>query len=97
VGIDAGTEIEKNLFHELYYHLLNTDQSEDVLCWRSLQHPQWFSQAEVTLDGQVSQTALLFAIELTAFKKNIEMSSYVSLRRMQYYTVPCKFLLSLQF
>ncbi|CAK9879415.1 unnamed protein product [Sphagnum jensenii] len=36
VGIDAGTEIEKNLFHELYYHLLNTDQSEDVLCWRSL-------------------------------------------------------------
>jgi prolyl oligopeptidase len=53
-GMDAGTETEKNLFHELCYHLLGTNQSEDVLCWRSLEHPQWLSGAEITSDGQVS-------------------------------------------
>ncbi|CAM6029065.1 unnamed protein product [Sphagnum balticum] len=51
-GMDAGTETEKNLFHELCYHLLGTNQSEDVLCWRSLEHPQWLSGAEITSDGQ---------------------------------------------
>lgn len=50
---DAGTETETNLFHELYYHFLGTDQSEDVLCWRDSKHAQWFSRAEVTDDGQV--------------------------------------------
>jgi prolyl oligopeptidase len=59
VDIDAGTDTEKNLFHELYYHLLGTDQSEDVLCWRNLEHPQWLSQAEITSDGQY----LLLSIE----------------------------------
>lgn len=51
---DAGTETETNLFHELYYHFLGTDQSEDVLCWRDTKHAQWFSRAEVTDDGQVT-------------------------------------------
>ncbi len=50
---DAGTEIEANLFHELYYHFLGTDQAEDVLCWRDSKHAQWFSRAEVTHDGKV--------------------------------------------
>lgn len=50
---DAGTETETNLFHELYYHFLGTDQSEDVLCWRDSKHAQWFSRAEITDDGQV--------------------------------------------
>ncbi len=59
VDIDAGTDTEKNLFHELYYHILGTDQSEDVLCWRNLEHPQWLSRAEITSDGQVSELPLL--------------------------------------
>ncbi|XP_024368749.1 uncharacterized protein [Physcomitrium patens] len=49
---DAGTETETNLFHELYYHFLGTDQSEDILCWRDSEHAQWLSYAEVTDDGQ---------------------------------------------
>ncbi|KAG0570259.1 hypothetical protein KC19_6G148700 [Ceratodon purpureus] len=49
---DAGTETETNLFHELYYHFLGTDQAEDILCWRDSEHAHWFSRAEVTHDGQ---------------------------------------------
>ncbi|KAG0587625.1 hypothetical protein KC19_2G178800 [Ceratodon purpureus] len=49
---DAGTETDTNLFHELYYHFLGTDQSEDILCWRDSKNSQWFSRAEVTDDGQ---------------------------------------------
>jgi prolyl oligopeptidase len=50
---DAGTETDTNLFHELYYHFLGTDQSEDILCWKDSDNAQWFSRAEVTDDGKV--------------------------------------------
>lgn len=49
---DAGTETDTNLFHELYYHFLGTDQSEDILCWKDSDNAQWFSRAEVTDDGK---------------------------------------------
>lgn len=52
-GTDAGTETDINLFHELYYHFLGTDQSEDILCWRDLEHAAWTSNAKITDDGQV--------------------------------------------
>jgi len=51
-GIDAGTETDINLFHELCYHFLGTDQSEDVLCWRDVENASWLTSAKVTEDGQ---------------------------------------------
>lgn len=50
---DEGTETDSNLFQELRYHFLGTDQSQDILCWRDSEHAQWFSRAEITDDGQV--------------------------------------------
>ncbi|KAF8377751.1 hypothetical protein HHK36_031136 [Tetracentron sinense] len=51
-NLDAGTETNANLNHELYYHFLGTDQSQDVLCWRDPDNPKYLSGAEVTDDGK---------------------------------------------
>ncbi|CAM6107503.1 unnamed protein product [Calypogeia fissa] len=51
-AVDAGTETDINLNHELYYHFLGTDQSEDILCWRDPEHPRWLFGGEVTEDGK---------------------------------------------
>ncbi len=56
---DAGTETNINLYHELYYHHLGTNQSEDILCWKDLEHPERLSSAKITDDGQV---ALCFSL-----------------------------------
>ncbi|CAH2067535.1 unnamed protein product [Thlaspi arvense] len=50
--IDAGTETSSNLYHELYYHFLGTDQSQDILCWRDHENPKYMFGAEVTDDGK---------------------------------------------
>ncbi|XP_077246755.1 uncharacterized protein LOC143886589 [Tasmannia lanceolata] len=50
--LDAGTETNANLNHQLYYHFLGTDQSQDILCWRDPEHPKWSFGAEVTEDGK---------------------------------------------
>ncbi|KGN55478.1 prolyl endopeptidase [Cucumis sativus] len=50
--LDAGTETNANLYHELYYHFLGTDQSDDVLCWRDQDHPKYLFSASVTDDGK---------------------------------------------
>uniref|UniRef100_A0A7N0RA53 Prolyl endopeptidase n=1 Tax=Kalanchoe fedtschenkoi TaxID=63787 RepID=A0A7N0RA53_KALFE len=50
--LDAGTETDANLYHELYYHVLGTDQSEDILCWKDPENPKHRFQAEVTEDGK---------------------------------------------
>ncbi|GLT74399.1 hypothetical protein SLA2020_462020 [Shorea laevis] len=50
--IDAGTETSSNLYHELYYHFLGTDQSEDILCWRDAENPKFTFDGNVTDDGQ---------------------------------------------
>ncbi|CAH8334443.1 unnamed protein product [Eruca vesicaria subsp. sativa] len=50
--IDAGTETNSNLYHELYHHFLGTDQSEDILCWRDHENPKYMFGAEVTDDGK---------------------------------------------
>lgn len=52
-GTDAGTETDINLFNELYYHYLGTDQCEDILCWRDSEHAAWSASAKITDDGQV--------------------------------------------
>jgi len=51
--VDAGTETDSNLYHELYYHFLGTDQSQDILCWRDPHNPKYMFGASVTDDGKV--------------------------------------------
>ncbi|XP_058098413.1 uncharacterized protein LOC131243234 [Magnolia sinica] len=50
--LDAGTETNINVNHEVYYHFLGTDQSQDILCWKDPEHPKWSFSAEVTEDGK---------------------------------------------
>ncbi|XP_051123800.1 uncharacterized protein LOC127246444 [Andrographis paniculata] len=50
--LDAGTETQANLNHEIYYHFLGDDQSEDILCWRDPNNPKNTRAAEVTDDGK---------------------------------------------
>lgn len=50
--LDAGTETNVNLHHELYYHLLGTDQSEDILCWNDPDNPKHTRLASMTEDGK---------------------------------------------
>ncbi|BAT82890.1 hypothetical protein VIGAN_03296200 [Vigna angularis var. angularis] len=49
---DAGTETNANLHHELCYHFLGTDQSEDILCWRDPENPKYMFGGSVTEDGK---------------------------------------------
>lgn len=51
--LDAGTETNVNLNHEVYYHFLGTDQSMDILCWRDPEHPKYIYGTYVTDDGKV--------------------------------------------
>ncbi|KAG8654520.1 prolyl endopeptidase [Manihot esculenta] len=51
-NLDAGTETSSNLYHELCYHFLGTDQSEDILCWRDPENPKYMFGASVTDDGK---------------------------------------------
>ena len=53
-SVDAGTETDSNLNHELYYHFLGTDQSDDILCWRDPENPKHLFDGSVTDDGKVS-------------------------------------------
>ncbi|KAI4339953.1 hypothetical protein MLD38_024835 [Melastoma candidum] len=50
--IDAGTETNSNLYHEVYYHTVGTDQSEDILCWRDPENPKYLFGASITEDGK---------------------------------------------
>ncbi|XP_071924337.1 uncharacterized protein [Coffea arabica] len=59
-NLDAGTETNANLNHELYYHFLSTDQSEDILCWKDPDNPKHTRSASVTEDGQY---VLLYTFE----------------------------------
>ncbi|CAN4094531.1 unnamed protein product [Withania somnifera] len=51
-SLDAGTETHANLHHEVYYHHLGTDQSDDVLCWKDPENPKCTRAASVTEDGK---------------------------------------------
>ncbi|CAN0871887.1 Prolyl endopeptidase [Linum grandiflorum] len=48
----SGTETDINLYQELYYHFVGTDQSHDILCWADKQHPTYIFTATVTEDGK---------------------------------------------
>ncbi|KAL6882638.1 hypothetical protein ACP4OV_011328 [Aristida adscensionis] len=49
---DSGIKTDINLNHEVYYHFLGTDQSQDVLCWRDPDHPKYIYTPQVTEDGK---------------------------------------------
>lgn len=51
-GAAQGIDIEKNENHSVYYHALNTSQSEDVLKVDFPDHPKWIIGVEVSQDGQ---------------------------------------------
>ncbi|PIN08629.1 putative serine protease [Handroanthus impetiginosus] len=50
--LDAGTETHANLHHELYYHFLGSNESEDILCWSDPDNPKHTRSASVTEDGK---------------------------------------------
>ena len=50
---DIGTETNINLSHQLYYHILGTEQEKDILCWEDPKHPKWRFQSSITDDGKV--------------------------------------------
>lgn len=47
-----GTETSANLNQKLYYHVLGTNQSEDVMCAECPDNPKWIIGAEVSDDGR---------------------------------------------
>ncbi|XP_038195941.1 prolyl endopeptidase [Arvicola amphibius] len=51
-GKSDGTETSTNLHQKLCYHVLGTDQSEDVLCAEFPDEPKWMGGAELSDDGR---------------------------------------------
>ncbi|XP_063299615.1 prolyl endopeptidase [Pelobates fuscus] len=51
-GKSDGTETSTNLHQKLFYHVLGTDQSKDILCAEFPDEPKWMGGAEVSDDGQ---------------------------------------------
>lgn len=51
-GKSDGTETTSNFYHKLYYHVLGTKQSEDVLAVEFLNEPKWKIGAEVSDCGK---------------------------------------------
>ncbi|XP_057871570.1 uncharacterized protein LOC131077977 [Cryptomeria japonica] len=50
--VDQGTETNINLNHQVYYHILGTNQSEDILCWKDLKNPKRMFKTAITEDGK---------------------------------------------
>ena len=48
----VGTEGDSALHQRVYYHVLNTPQSADVLVYENTEHPAWLFGVEVTDDGR---------------------------------------------
>ncbi|XP_048469072.1 prolyl endopeptidase-like [Rhincodon typus] len=51
-GSTDGTETTSNIHQKLYYHVLGTDQSEDILCAEFPDNPKWTGGAKVSDDGR---------------------------------------------
>ncbi|XP_067112244.1 prolyl endopeptidase-like [Osmerus mordax] len=51
-GKADGTETTSNINQKLYYHVIGTNQSEDILVAEFLDHPKWHSSVTVSDDGR---------------------------------------------
>uniref|UniRef100_A0A3Q1FT18 Prolyl endopeptidase n=1 Tax=Acanthochromis polyacanthus TaxID=80966 RepID=A0A3Q1FT18_9TELE len=51
-GKTDGTETTSNLNQKLYFHVIGTEQSEDVLVAEFLDHPKWHSSVTISDDGR---------------------------------------------
>eukprot|EP00249_Psilotum_nudum_P018661 c26907_g1_i2 orf=1098-3233(+) len=80
-NLDAGTETDINLNHQVYYHFVGTEQSEDVLCWRDFKNPKWLFGTAVTEDGKYlvlsieegcDPVNMLFYCNLTALPNGLD-------------------------
>lgn len=49
---DLGTETDSNLGQQLWYHVVGTPQSEDILVLEIPDQPEWQTSAEITDDGR---------------------------------------------
>ena len=76
--IDAGTETNSNLYHEVYYHFLGTDQSEDILCWKDSDNPKHLFGASVTEDGRVIMAFFGLMLILLMFRAILFSSFHFS-------------------
>ncbi|XVE69651.1 hypothetical protein DITRI_Ditri10aG0007400 [Diplodiscus trichospermus] len=79
--LDAGTETSVNVNHELYYHFLGTNQSEDILCWSDPENPKHMFGGRVTDDGKYLLLYIdegcgpvnkLYFFAMTAFPEGLE-------------------------
>ncbi|TVU10909.1 hypothetical protein EJB05_44464, partial [Eragrostis curvula] len=79
--LDAGTETNINLNHQIYYHVVGSDQSEDILCWKDPDHPKNTLGASVTEDGKYiilyiydgcDPVNKLYYCEMSSFPQGIE-------------------------
>ncbi|XP_057772730.1 uncharacterized protein LOC130992195 [Salvia miltiorrhiza] len=50
--LDAGTETDANVNHQVFYHFVGSDQCEDILCWSDPHNPKHTRSASVTEDGK---------------------------------------------
>uniref|UniRef100_K7EE88 Prolyl endopeptidase n=1 Tax=Ornithorhynchus anatinus TaxID=9258 RepID=K7EE88_ORNAN len=51
-GKSDGTETSTNLHQKMFYHVLGTDQSEDILCAEFPEEPKWMGGCEMSSDGR---------------------------------------------
>jgi prolyl oligopeptidase len=48
----AGTETSQVLNQKMYYHIIGEEQSQDVLCYESPEHPDWLVSCELSDEGR---------------------------------------------
>ncbi|CAN6242531.1 unnamed protein product [Urochloa humidicola] len=50
--LDAGDEMNATVNHQICYHVVGSDQSEDIVCWKDPEHPGYFFGVSITEDGK---------------------------------------------
>lgn len=50
--VSAGTETDRVIYHQVYYHRLGTSQDDDILVIKSDENPEWMFSSSVSHDGK---------------------------------------------